>query len=108
MYTNCPKNSFKYMDIHSFIRPFPRFPVDLLEGVKKLKSKFALEHGRRRLQIHLYIEFSQNVDWKLTAKISLKMRTLGFDISYECVFFRMAIITQNDHAASKRIASFKT
>ena len=38
------KNSFKNMEIHSFLGLFPRFPVDALEDPEKLDSKFALEH----------------------------------------------------------------
>ena len=45
----------------------------------------------RRLQIHRYVEFSQNVGWKMLAMISLKMRNLRFEISLNLVF-RMVII----------------
>ena len=40
----------------------------------------------RRLQIHRYVEFSQNVGWKLVAMISLKMRKLGFEMFFESDF----------------------
>ena len=43
-YANCPKNSFICMVIHSFLGLFIRIPACLLEHVKKLNSKFALEH----------------------------------------------------------------
>ena len=31
------------MEIHSFIGPFPRFPVNFLESVKKITDKVALK-----------------------------------------------------------------
>ena len=33
-----------------------------------------------RFLIHRYVEFSQNIDWKVMAIISLKMRNPGFKI----------------------------
>ena len=39
----------------------------------------------RRLLIHRYVEFSQNV-WKVMAIISLKMRSPGFEIFFESGF----------------------
>ena len=57
----------------------------------------------RRLLIHRYVEFSQNVDWKVMAIISLKMRNPGLEIFFESGF-RMVIISYNDHAASQKIA----
>ena len=74
------KNCFKNIEIDSFLRPFPRFPVNFLESVKK--SEFQISFGAsnlneeqrsiilqtkyfpRRLLIHRYVEFSQNVGWK--------------------------------------------
>ena len=40
----------------------------------------------RQSQIHRYVEFSQNVDWKMMAIISLKMRNPGFEIFFESGF----------------------
>ena len=40
----------------------------------------------RRLLIHRYGEFSQNVDWKMMAIISRKMRNPGFEIFTESGF----------------------
>ena len=40
----------------------------------------------RRLLIHCYVEFSQNVDWKVIAMISLKMRNPGFEIFFRSGF----------------------
>ena len=53
-----------------------------------LNSKFALEHKSFpiRLQIRRYAEFSENVDQKMRAMISLKMRNPGFIIFFESGF----------------------
>ena len=40
----------------------------------------------RGLQIYRYVEFSQNVGWKMLAMISLKMRNLEFEIFFESGF----------------------
>ena len=40
----------------------------------------------RRLLIHRYVEFSQNVDWKMMVIISVKMRNSGFEIFFESGF----------------------
>ena len=37
-------------------------------------------------RIHRYVEFSQNVDWKMMAIVSLKMRNPGFEIFFESGF----------------------
>ena len=39
-----------------------------------------------RLLMHRYVEFSQNVNWKMMAIISLKMRNPGFEIFIESGF----------------------
>ena len=40
----------------------------------------------RRFLIYRYVEFSQNVDWKMMAIISLKRRNFGFEIFIESGF----------------------
>ena len=40
----------------------------------------------RRLQIHRYVEFSLKVDWKMMVIVSLKLRNLEFEISFNLVF----------------------
>ena len=90
------------MEIHSFLEPLPHFPVHFLESLKK--SEFQLCFGTwnlneeqrsiilqtknfpRRPLIHRYVEFSQNVDWKMMAIFSLKMRNSGFEIFIESGF----------------------
>ena len=40
----------------------------------------------RKLLIHRYVEFSQNVDWRMIMIISFKMRNPGFEIFIESDF----------------------
>ena len=40
----------------------------------------------RRLLSHRFVEFSQNVDWKMMVIISLKVRNLGFKIFFQSGF----------------------
>ena len=40
----------------------------------------------RRLLIHRYVEFSQNVDWKMIVITSLKMRNPEFEIFFQSGF----------------------
>ena len=112
------KDSFKDIEIYSFLGPFPRFPVHFLESVTKPEFKLCFgawnlnEEFRslilqtkifsRRLLMHRYVEFSQNVIWKMIEIILLKMGNLGFKIFIESGF-RMVVIAQNDHAASQKI-----
>ena len=39
-----------------------------------------------RFLIHRYVEFLQNVDWKMMVFLSLKMRNLGFEVFFESGF----------------------
>ena len=96
------KKSIKIMKIHSFLEPFCRLLVHFLESMKKAEFQIFLgasnlneEHKSiilqtkifsRRLLIHRYVEFSQDVDWKMIAIISLKMRNPGFEIFVESGF----------------------
>ena len=107
------------MEIHSFLAPLPRFPVHILESVTKPEFKLCFgawnlnEEFRslflqitdfpRRLLMHRYVEFSQNVNWKMMVIISPEMRNPGCKIFIE-FGFQMVIIAQNDHAASQKIA----
>ena len=94
------------MKIHSFLGLFPHFSVDVLEDMKK--AEFLICFGARNLnekqrsiisiQKNFPNEFksvamlsSQNVDWKMMAIISVKMRHPGFEIFFESSF-RIAII----------------
>ena len=93
-----PKN----MEFHSILGLFPRLPVHVLEDVTKTEFQICFvarnlneEHRSitlqtknfpRRLQIHRYIECSQNIGWKMVATISLKMKNLGFEIFFESGF----------------------
>ena len=94
------ENQFKNMEIHSFLGPFPRFPVHFLENVKN--AEFQLCFGAsnlneeqknfpRCLLIHRHVELSQNVNWKAMTTISLTIRNPGFEFSLNLVF-RMVII----------------
>ena len=56
-----------------------------------------------RLLMHRYVEFSLNVNWQMMVIISFKMRNPGLKIFIKSGF-RMAIIAQNDNAASQKIA----
>ena len=42
-YVCCPINCSKNVEIHSFPGLYPHSPVDVLEGMKKLNTKFALK-----------------------------------------------------------------
>ena len=44
------------------------------------------KNSPNRLLINRYVEFSQNVDWKMMAIISVKMRNPGFEIFIEYGF----------------------
>ena len=93
----------------------PSFPVDVLEDVKKAEFQIWFvarnlqeEHMSiilqtkncpRGLQVHRYVEFSQNIGWEMMEMISLKMRNLGFEI-----FFEAGFSDGNDHATSQKIA----
>ena len=95
-------NSFKNMEIYSFLGSFPRFPVHFLESVTKPEFKLCFgarnlneefrslilqtKNFPRRLPLHRYVEFSQNVNWKMMVIISLKMGNLGFKIVIESCF----------------------
>ena len=101
------ENSFKNMEIHSFRGPFLRFPVHFVESAKKAEFQTSfgastLNEEQRsitlqtknfptRLLIHRYVEFSQNVDWKMMAIISLKLRNPGFKIFIESGFWMIII-----------------
>ena len=96
------KKSFKNMEIYSFLGPFPPFSVQFMESMKKFEFQICFgacnlnEKQRpiilqtkslpRRLLIHRYVEFSQSVDWKMMAIISLKMRNPGLEIFIESSF----------------------
>ena len=60
------------------------------------------KHFPRRLLILRNVEISQNVDWKMMAIISLKMRNPGFEIFIESGFSG-GIHCLNDDASSQEI-----
>ena len=87
---------------HSFAFQSIFWKVNFLESLKK--SEFQINSDAwslneeqwsiilqtknfpRRLLIHRYVEFSQNVDWKMIVIISLKMRNPGFENFFESGF----------------------
>ena len=64
------------------------------------------KHFPTRLQIHSCVEFSQNVDQRMLAIISLKVRNPGIEVMSGSGF-RMIIIVENDHAASQDRSTFQ-
>ena len=51
-----------------------------------MRNRDQTKNFPRRLLILRYVEFSQNVDWKMMVIISLKMRNPGFEIFIESGF----------------------
>ena len=90
------------MEIHLFLGPSSHFPIHFLESVTKPEFKLCFgacnlneelrslilqtKNFPRRLLMHRYVEFSQNVNWKMMVIISLKMRNSGFEIFIESGF----------------------
>ena len=83
-------DSFKNMEFRLDLGQSPRFPVAVLEDVEKDEFQVCsrarnlneeqrsiilqTKHFPTRLQIHCYVEFLPNVDWKIMAITALKMR----------------------------------
>ena len=62
------------------------FLICLAARMRNRDQSFLNKDLSRRLQIYDYIDFSQNVDWKMVSIISPKMRDLGFEIFFENAF----------------------
>ena len=71
------KTSFKNIVSGSFLRLPPPLLVYVLEGVERFRFQIC---KNILIPAQLCVKFSQNIDWKIIAIISLQMRNLGFKI----------------------------